>query len=56
MNKTALYPEEKSKGWYNFSNFFIQPLVDKRSEVLNSIRQNIFLNEDAISLAREANK
>ena len=40
---------------YLFKNI-TQPLVDKRSEVLNSIRQNIFLNEDAISLAREAKK
>ena len=48
-------PQRKSKGWYNFSKNIIQPLVDKRSEVLNYIRQ-FFSNEDAISLAREAKK
>ena len=55
-NKTALSPEEKSKGWYNYSKNIIQPLVDKRSEVLNSIRQKTFSDEDAISFAREARK
>ena len=54
--KTALSPEEKSKGWYIYSKDIIQPLVDKRSEVLNSIRQNVFSDEDAISFAREARK
>ena len=38
--KTSLSPEEKSKGWYNYSENIIQPLVDKRYEVLISIRQN----------------
>ena len=55
-NKTTLSLEEKSKGWYNYSNNIIQPLVDKRSEVLNSIRQNSFSDKDAISIAREARK
>ena len=46
---------KKSKGSYNFSKNIIQPLVDKRSEVLNSIRQNVFSNEDTISLVKEGN-
>ena len=49
-------PVEKSKGWYFCSNNIIQPLVDKRSEVLNSIRQNIFSDEDTIYFVREARK
>jgi len=36
--KTAVSPEEKSKGWYIYSKSIIQPLVAKRSEVLDSIR------------------
>ena len=40
--KIALSPEEKSKGVYIYPKIIIQPLVDKRSEVLDSIRQNAF--------------
>ena len=54
--KIALSPEEKSKGLYIYPKIIIQPLVDKRSEVLDSIRQNSLSDEDAISFAREARK
>lgn len=40
--KIVLSPEEKSKGLYIYPKIITQPLVDKRSEVLDSIRQNAF--------------
>ena len=51
-SKVVSCAKEKSKGWYDFSEGVIQPLIYKRSEVLHSIRQNIYSNEDAISLAK----
>ena len=47
-SKVASCVKEKSKGWYNVSKSIVQPLVDKWSEMLNSIRQNVYSNEDAI--------
>ena len=39
-----------------FPKDIIQPLVDKRSEILHSIRQIFLSNEDAISLAKEVRR
>ena len=55
-SKGASCAKEKSKGWYYFSKGIIQPLVDKRSEVLHSIRHNVYSNEGAISLEKEVRR
>ena len=56
LSKVASCVKEKSKGWYNISKSIVQPLVDKRSEILHSIRQNVYSNEDAIILAKEVRR
>ena len=55
-SKVASCVKEKSKEWYNVSKSIVQPLVDKRSEILNSIRQNGYSNEDAINSAKEVRR
>ena len=55
-SKVVSCAKEKSKGWYYFSKGIIQPLVDKRSVVLHSIRHNVYSNEGAISLKREVRR
>ena len=41
-SKVASCVKEKSKGWYIFSKSIVQPLVDKQSKILHSIRQNVY--------------
>ena len=41
-SKVASCVKEKHKDWYNFSKSIVQPLVDKQSKILHSIRQNVY--------------
>ena len=48
--------EIESLGWYNFSRIWFKPLVDKRTETLNTIRQNLFTNDVAKNMAKDVKK
>ena len=54
--KVVLYAKAIYKGWYNLFKDIIQPLDDKRSEVLHFICQIFPSNEDTISLAKEVRR
>ena len=45
--KVALSKEKMPSGWYNCSINIIKPLMDKKSKVLDSIRQNKFPESQA---------
>ena len=55
-NDVASTIKSDSSGWYNHSKHILQPLIDKRSTVLNDIRQLDYSTSEAKEMAKEARK
>ena len=55
-NDVASTIKSDSSGWYNHSKHILQPLIGKRSTVLNDIRQLDYSTSTAKEMAKEARK
>jgi len=51
--KSASSNIKRSPGWFILSKDIVKPLLEKRSKVLNLIRQNNFPKEPYINMAKE---
>ena len=48
--------ETESSGWYNFSRNLLKPFMNKRTQVLDIIRQNYFHKDVTQNMAKEVKK